>query len=356
MNTAIFVVGIIGLLTVSYVLYVSFAARRAHVEPSVPRRKCSVSFAGERLTPCTDDGDCKFCENTSCTTVSDAEPYRYRMGEETMKVPNGKWCLQPRVEDMPCNEMTGFRVLTRNPHFSNYAWECHCKNPKTVRNAGVYGDCIEVVACGAGDLVCPPGSTDCTPGEKWSETSKWNPEAGVCNCPEGLKFVVHEGRKLCEEDDCFPGKVKAGGDGCDCPAPELINNEWKSTINIGNQCVPDPCNPSGHMQGGRCVCRPGSIPYEDSLSPTGWICKSPCDPKDNPCLSKGKCIFDQEGHVKCTDCRYPNYQSDDGLCNNIVKHGNVQCENDSECEILICDKMYAPIWNFGDGHKYCAPY
>lgn len=351
MNTVVFVLVILALITVTYVVW--WNPKRRHLVPK--KVKCSISFEGDRLTKCETNADCTECENRSCVSVSDDDPYRYRLAGETLQVPNGKWCLQPRIDDMPCNELTGDKILSRNPGVANYTWRCQCKNPKTVRNAGVYGDCSEVVACGTGELVCPPNSTGCTPGERWTDSRDWDPETGVCRCPTGKKYVVHEGRKLCETDECFPGK--STDDGCECPQPiKISGNQWKSTINYNNRCIPDPCNPAGYSHGGRCMCENGSIPFQDPLSPTGWICKSPCDPKDNPCGNKGRCVFDHKGNVRCEDCRYPNYQSEDGMCGNIVKHGNVPCESEHECETRACDKFFAPLWKIGDGQKYCSPY
>lgn len=351
MNTSLFVVVIFVLLVVAYAMWSAPAVPRKRVASTA---KCSASFRDDRLTPCEADDDCAACEDTMCVDVSREDHYRYGRAGETLDVPVGRWCLHPKITDMPCNDVTGFRVLTRNPTGKGYVWRCHCKNPKTVRNAGVYGDCEEVVACGRGELVCPPNSTHCRPGEKWKDTRDWDPDTGVCECPDGLKYVVHDGRKLCETDECYPGR--ASDEGCTCPAPVVVDGEYKSTVSVGNKCIPDPCNPSGFTQGGRCVCRPGSIPFQDELSPTGWVCKSPCDPKDNPCGNKGRCVFDKAGNVSCTDCRYPNYQSKDGMCNNLVKHGNVQCENEYECETRACDSFFAPLWKIGNGLKYCSPY
>lgn len=316
---------------------------------------CPVSFEADRLKHCVDQTDCQACENTICTNVTTASPYKYSRGGEILEVPSGKWCLPPKADEIQCNSQTGNPVLTRDPNLNQFLWRCQCKNSKIVRNAGVYGDCNEVVACGEGDLVCPAGADFCTPGEKWADNPTWDPDAGVCTCPIGKKYVQHQGFKLCEIDSCFPGKTNQDGM-CSCPPP--INdkhNNWSSTVpSPTGKCISDPCNPSGYSSGGRCVCNSGSLPVQDELSPTGWVCKSPCGPKTNPCGSRGKCTFDSSGKVRCTNCRYPNYQSSDGLCNNIVKHGNVECQHSYECETRACDKTLAPIWKIGDGKKYCA--
>ena len=320
-----------------------------------PHDKCPVSFTGDRLKPCSVQDDCNACDVSLCTTVTDEKPYRYTRAGEVLKIPNGKWCLPPKATEIKCTKTTGERVLTYDRVLKNYVWRCRCKDPNNVRNAGLFGDCTEVVACNGGELVCPEGSDQCTAGEKWDETKTWSPEIGVCKCSQGKKYVVHNGRKLCEIDGCFPGHTD-GEKGCICPRASKVKDGWSSTISFNGKCIPDPCNPSGYSEGGRCVCNKGGIPYQDSLSPTGWICKTPCDPETNPCGKRGRCTFDATGKVRCEDCRYPNYQSDDGLCNNIVKSGNVRCEHSYECETRACDKTLAPIWKIGDGHKYCSPY
>ena len=356
MNIAIFVVLIVTILTVTYLVWMINIFQRKHIVPPVHRVKCSVSFKGDRLTPCSVDSDCAECIGNTCVTVDESDPYVYHKADESLRVPNGKWCLPKRVTDAPCNTITGERILTRDKLSGDYSWRCHCRNPVLVRNAGIHGDCDEVVACGDGELVCPIGSTECTPGAKWKDTRDWDPAEGVCSCPDGQKYVVHAGRKLCETDECFPGKANADGTDCICPEPVMNSNQWVSTIPIGNRCISDPCNPNGYTKGGRCQCKPGSITWQDATSPTGWICKSPCDPENNPCGSKGRCVFDKEGKVQCVDCRYPNYQSDDGLCSNIVKHGNVECNSAEECETRACEKYFAPLFHIGDGKKYCSPY
>lgn len=356
MNTTAFIVFIAGLLTLTYIIWRTFVFQRKHIVPPVPKIKCSVSFEGDRLTACNADSDCAECADNTCVAVDDTKPYRYYKAGESLAVPNGKWCLPPRITDAPCNSITGERMLTHDPLARNYAWRCHCKHPELVRNAGIYGDCVEVTACGEGELVCPAGVTECIQGSKWKDTRNWDPVKGVCTCPAGQKYVVHAGRKLCETDECYPGKANADDTGCVCPEPSMQSNQWVSTIPMGSRCIPDPCNPHGYMKGGRCECNAGSIAWQESTSPTGWVCKSPCDKENNPCGSKGRCVFNKDGKVQCVDCRYPNYQSDDGLCNNLVKHGNVECNSAEECETRACEKYFAPFFNIGDGKKYCSPY
>lgn len=341
-------------LAISYI----YARSRAAPKHLIFRhtKECPISFKPGRLKRCSVRTDCRECDNTVCVEVSASFPYKYNRAGETIAVPDGKWCLPPKVSGIRCNTRTGNRVLTHDPNLKQFIWMCHCKNSKLVRNSGVYGDCDDVVACGDGDLVCPVGAIACEPGEKWKDNPVWDPNSGICSCPIGKKYVAAGGFKLCEYDDCFPGRTLDDGS-CECPPPAKNdrNNKWSSTIPSANgKCIPDPCNPAGYSWGDRCVCNDGSIPYRDELSPTGWICKSPCDPKTNPCGARGRCIFDALGRVGCIKCRYPNYQSADGLCNNIVKRGNAECRHNYECETGACDKTLAPLGNIGDGKKYCA--
>lgn len=351
---------IVFIITTLVVLFSSYIYSRVYEAPKTHlafrhHDVCPVSFEPARLKHCSDHTDCQRCDNTICTEVANSSPYEYTRAGETINVPNGKWCLPPKAVEIQCNIQTGNPVLTHDPNLKKFLWRCQCRNSKLVRNSGVYGDCDDVVACGDGDLVCPDGASVCKPGEKWKDNPIWDPNIGVCSCPNGKKYVTHQGFKLCEVDSCFPGQTKQDKT-CECPAPVKENNQWLSTIpTINGKCIPDPCNPSGYSKGGRCVCTKGSIPYRDEFSPTGWICKSPCDPKTNPCGDRGMCTFDSTGKVRCANCRYPNYQSSDGLCNNIVKHGNVECQHNYECETRSCDKTLAPIWKIGDGKKYCAP-
>lgn len=324
-----------------------------HTRPDV----CSVSFEKSRLKRCEDNKDCEKC-GKECIEVTDDAPYTYNREGTTLSVPNGKWCLFPREnEDLKCNPQTGNPVLTRDSSLKKFIWRCECKYPWLVRNAGAYGDCSEVVACNDGDLVCPEGATLCTPGKKWSDEKTWDPAMGVCKCPIEKKYIQMEDRKLCVVDSCFPGHTDTIRNTCQCPQPvKGKDGNWKSNIPIKNSCLPDPCNPHGFYNGSTCVCDPGSIPYQDELSPVGWVCKSPCDKRNNPCGQRGRCYLNSEGEAKCKYCTYPNYQDATNMCANIVRHGNVECTANDQCETGGCSKTFAPLFKIGNGKKYCSPF
>lgn len=352
MKISVFILISMTVLFTTYIYYRLYEIPKRHI-PVKRHNVCPVSFNTHSLRHCNDVSDCQDCDNTICMEVSDKNPYIYKVRNEIINVPNGKWCLPIRAKNTKCNEFTGDPVLTMDNNI--FQWRCQCKHPELVRNSGVYGDCNEVVACGNGNLVCPEGVNFCTPGERWKNNQYWNPEAGVCDCPTGERYVTHKGLKLCKKDACFPGVTQDGI--CRCPSPiKYEHNQWDSTVAHDGKCIPDPCNPDGYFKNGRCMCNKGSVTTQDKLSPVGWTCVSPCKMVTNPCGSRGTCVLNSRGDATCVRCKYPNYQSSDGLCNNIVKHGNVECEHSYECETRACDKTLAPIWKMGDGKKYCSPY
>jgi hypothetical protein len=340
---------VLGLLFLSYI--VGYKVEEKHHIKTTSINKCPISFHKERLKRCITDLDCNSCLNKKCIDVKD--DYKYTMEGQALSVPNGRWCLTPKITELKCNPQTGDSILAKRG--KEFVWKCNCKYPAIVRNAGPFGDCSEVVACDGGDLVCPSGESKCVAGEKWTEKSSWDPTLGICKCSEGYKFLDQEGQKLCVKDQCFPGFTNDRGH-CICPKPEKIDGEWKSYTQFKGKCIKDPCNPHGYFNGKKCICDKGSINNADILSPIQASCKSPCSGDENPCKGKGKCYLNDKGEPKCKDCYYPHYQDKSGMCNAIVKHGNVECKSNIECETRACGKTLAPLSKIGNGKKYCSPW
>lgn len=316
--------------------------------------KCHPSFEKNRLVRCSKDDDCTHC-NKLCVTVSDTKPYSYNRNNSSLNVPNGKWCLTPHPKSLPCNPKSGQPTLTHDVDTNDFTWRCQCKYPQIVRNAGVYGDCSEVVACGGGKLTCPPNSLDCKPGTEWKNDKSWSPIKGVCKCKDGKKFIQSaNNEKLCKPDSCFPGKSTVDDDFCDCPDGKKTKNGWVSYLSYKTKCTPDPCNPHGFWNGIKCVCDAPSIDYLEGLSPVQHVCKSPCSAENNPCNKKGTCWINSSGIAKCKNCKYPFYQDKTNTCNNVVKHGNVECKHHYECETRSCATYNSPLFKMGNGRKYCS--
>ena len=130
--------------------------------------KCRVSSNSDDLTEC-DPNDTNSCEKCgglfSCYAVTDDSPYKYTIykgnNHTELKVPNGSWCLPTKTKTLPCNQYSGFPILTRVSPTEN-AWTCNCKYPQLFQTAGLFGNCLDEIACnGEGHLVCPPGHSFC---------------------------------------------------------------------------------------------------------------------------------------------------------------------------------------------------
>lgn len=362
----VFIVVILSILFLAWST-ASKQAYRLHTHlKTMPHNKCPLTFHADSLVSCHEETDarCQACDENEprlCIEVTDRSPYKYKLphSSKELAVPNGKWCLPPKTSDLKCNPMTGDPVLTKQGN--TYLWRCQCKYPKLVDNAGVYGDCSEVTACGAKltasktTLVCPPESEVCTPGQPWADNPTWDPTAGVCACGPGQVYLERGETKLCVDDLCAPGVTTEGGE-CRCPLPVTdAQGNKHSFVSYKGQCIEDPCNPAGTFDGRTCQCeRPNTIAQLDPLSPVQWSCGSPCSREHNPCGLRGTCKIDKDGKAICTDCVFPNYQSKDKRCNNIVKSQYERCENDQECESLRCaTNCRATLWGNAD-HAVCC--
>lgn len=334
---------------------------------TTPHDKCPLSFNINSLVSCHDDEDrCNSCSEKGprvCVEVTDERPYSYKLDSKSkVNVPNGKWCLPPIATDLQCNLLTGDPVLTKRG--KNYIWRCQCKYPKLIDNEGVYGDCSEIAACGAklvgstNTLICPERSEICTPGQPWSENPTWDPTEAICRCGPNQIYIQQGENKLCVDDPCFPGKTdETNPNECICPhTTKDKDGNITSWVSHNNKCIQDPCNPSGEFDGRKCICsKPNTVAQLNPLSPIEWSCASPCDSLNNPCGSRGKCKVDKNGRAICSDCIFPNYQSDDKKCNNIVKPQYAKCSKDFECESNICSVACKTSgWGWVK-HPVCCP-
>jgi hypothetical protein len=370
MIRTLFVIFIISILIVTWYVYMQRKRdNHTHIlSKMMPHNKCPLTIHKDSLVSCHDDDNkCGACEEDKprvCTVVNADNPYSYKLksNDNPLNVPTGKWCLPPKSTDLTCNPMTGDPVLTKRG--SDYIWRCQCKYPKLIDNAGVYGDCSEIAACGAklagstNTLVCPDGSTTCTPGQPWSEDPTWDPMAAVCRCGPYQKYIERGETKLCVDDECFPGETDPNNPGqCLCPDGKTdADGNNVSYVSHNGQCIDDPCNPGGTFDGRTCVCnKPQTVAKLDILSPLKWTCSSPCDWRNNPCGTKGTCKINKDGRAICTDCVFPNYQSKDNRCNNIVKPQYARCKSGLECESRICGKQCKlQRWGWVD-HPVCCP-
>jgi hypothetical protein len=320
-----------------------------------PPKICPVSYQSENMQQCKTDADCSHCVNSTCVDTETNETLFSVDGEKSTKLPTGSFCIPKKIDDtVPCNKFTGLQVLTKIPAMKKFLWRCHCKNPNIVSNKGVWGDCTHVTACGKGNLVCPPNGIfgKCLPDQIWTQESDWDPSLGVCLCPKGLKFVEgRNGQKLCVNDNCFPGIEIANRCVCNQTRRQNENGEWISDVPSasGQSCVPDPCNPNGYFENGRCICNPKSVPKKDESVVGGWTCESPCGTteKNNPCGNRGKCVVDVNypNNYRCFQCKYPNFQDENQLCLNIVKPSGSRCNHNSECETGFCSPLLGPyVW------------
>lgn len=305
------------------------------------------------LKECKLQADCNLCNDTMlCTHVTVKKPYTYKKDGKTINVQNGKYCLPPKAKDLKCNHHSGTQVLTFDPYSKQYLWRCECNSPLIVTNDNVYSDCVNVVACNGGKLVCPDKSPDCKSGSEWKDSPTWNPADGICKCGKGMKYISGGGKKYCVEDVCSPGTTF--NDTCKCPSNKTPDkhNHWKTTIVKEKRCIDDPCNPNGYFLGRTCKCANGTIPIQDALSVTGWRCDIPCR-VHNPCGAKGTCVYKDEKY-QCKNCVSPYYQTKDQLCSGIKKGYSEECKSDVECLYGNCSAWNAPISDWLNGKKYCG--
>ena len=229
------VVPIIILVTSTIVIAIILANKNNnnnHIVPPTPdmtKEICNVSVDITQLKSCdpTNQDTCNNCHGGlhSCFTVDKNNPYQYAVEKNIVDLPDGKWCLPSKITSLPCNEFTGFPVLTKL-NDTEYAWRCQCKNRSLFTNKGEFGDCIQEVSCGAsedlGQLVCPPGTDKCTSGKPWVDEPIWDPIYGVCNCKNGTTYVDQSNAtdgiwsKMCLYDSCTPGTKKLNDGECDC--------------------------------------------------------------------------------------------------------------------------------------------
>ena len=324
--------------------------------PIDDKEKCDVSSDITLLKSCdpTNQDSCNNCSGGphSCFTVTDDKPYHFSVDDTILNVPNGNWCLPAQTRTVPCNQFTGYPVLTKNDN--EYIWRCQCKYPTLFKNAGVWGDCTQEVACnaleGQGNLVKPNSST------KWVDDPTWDPTVGVCKCNNDLKYIDQSNPELgiwskqCVKDSCSPGKTV--GNDCLCgdgylKCPTDLPDSTKSICDPNNpQCIVDPCKPGGYYDINKqiCVCNTdaGYTSIPNSQSPVKSICASPCSPGGiNPCEGKGECYIDSTSGkevVKCKNCIYPWYQDSNNMCNNPMKKNGSKCEHSYECLSGTCER------------------
>ena len=327
-----------------------------HIIPPTPEQKdkCDISNDPTTLKKCdpTDQDTCNNCANGlhSCFQVTDENPFKLDIGDDTVNVPNGNWCLPAKIESRPCNRFTGYPVLTKL-NDTEYAWRCQCKYPSLFNNQGVFGDCINQVACNSqGDLVCPDGSDYCTHGDLWpvDESKSWDPTLGVCKCNPGTTYINESNTdKRCVSDTCDPGTT-VGGD-CDCSNIVSISNVLPyntfikcptdlpaetSLCKYSKQCIKDPCNPHGHYNKNtqQCDCDEanGFRTTQSSSSPVKSICFNPCNP--GPCGKRGNCVVDTTTNkATCVNCKSPWFDDDTHMCLTVKQQKNTDCSADSQC-------------------------
>lgn len=226
-----FIISIIIVVSLSIIIAVIISNKNKndHIVPPTPTQKdkCDISNDPTTLKKCdpNDQDTCNNCANGlhSCFTVDqDKKVYTFSEGNKTVNVPTGNWCLPAKIKNFPCNRFTGYPVLAKL-NDTEYAWRCQCKYPNLFNNQGVFGDCINQVACSSqGELVCPEGSNFCKSGDPWpkDEDKSWEPTLGVCKCNDNLKYLDasdYENEifdKRCVSDTCSPGKTD--GDDCNC--------------------------------------------------------------------------------------------------------------------------------------------
>jgi hypothetical protein len=329
-----------------------------------------------------DVSSCSSCSNGfySCYTVDKENPYQFTAPNSTdlINIPDGTWCLPTKTTTLTCNQATGVPILSQLNANENQ-WICSCKYPKLFSNP-LGGDCLYETACSRlnadspNHLVCPTGGDFCEPGSTFLENPTWNPLIGVCDCPQGTKYLnLEDGQsKVCVADTCSPGTSKSDGS-CDCDKISDIKTDKApyntfiscpsqtkdGTCLTGSQCIQDPCNPGGKTgPDKKCVCDSSNyVPIDDSDSPTGSSCFSLCY-RNGPCGDRGTCYIDKDAksglQALCKDCKYPWTQgtsdttADTGLCQFLKKSEGQSCNSDKECLSKDCQLQYL-FW----GDKKC---
>lgn len=368
------VIPVIILTLIIGIVVVSFVGRNnvgAHIASSHAEhqqtKECPASTDPKDLytcNPANQDQDCLVCKGTlphSCVVINADNPHKYQSGTgPAINIPDSPtgmgWCLPAEVKTLPCNQFTGFPVLAKKGN--DYVWKCQCRDENLFINAGEFGDCIQEVACGAqansnNYLVCPEGSSFCTPGTKWLDEKNYDPSKAVCHCATGYTTGNnHE----CIQNTCVPGTLTTEPGSniptCNCPDKTGSPGSWNSyilcpsnTVDICSpeapKCIKDPCNPHGYYDGTKCVCDENYKPYLDSTSLVGYSCYSPCDDANNPCgvgpLKRGDCYYDTVNQkASCRNCTgfWTQQSKEDDpnqLCTKQLGMLGDSCQNDSDC-------------------------
>jgi hypothetical protein len=347
---------------------------------------CPVSEDINILRRCdiTDINSCGDCTGggvkNSCIEVSDSKPYEFETNGKKILIPSGNWCLpaiQKKPDNFKCNSFSGYPILSKL-NDSDYAWKCQCNYPSLFENEGVFGDCTSQVACTPGNLVCPPDSISCTPGQSWLDNPNWDPAKGVCDCPQGMKYTEYNKENLgiinktCVNDSCVPGKYLEEGK-CECPSMTQDDSGFTSYIDCPNdiphfanvnsayctpnypQCLKDPCNPGGYWDAIKqsCICDRTKeyISKQDKSSIVKMVCYKPCV-YTKLCASRGKCNITNcqdptKNKAYCADCTIP-YKTDGGasgddLCNIEENSCKSACDTiDDEPTKIACEKKCEP--------------
>jgi hypothetical protein len=190
----------------------------------------------------------------------------------------------------------------------------------------------------------------------------------VCYCDAGLKPYKRYDKESdqyileCVADACTPGNYDPGTNTCKCPDKKGGPGTWNSYINcpedvitkfeqecppVGSactdpascyhQCMPDPCNPYGYFNGQECVCDTSlkAVSKEDSTSPVGYICATPCNNSVGtpPCGDppRGTCYINSKGLPQCKDCTTGWLQDPTGMCDQACNAPGSECTQDDQC-------------------------
>lgn len=331
------------IVIVTLLLAASVTPRKGRVLGDISgytRNPCPL-YPASALVPCAALGEnegCHFCREVDrfCQTVSEADEFHVQDPDTGLhyRVPEGRWCLPPvpATQDT-CNPNTAVPVLTQTPD-GELRWGCLCTKPLLVVNEGGYGDCTKVVACDpslGGRLVHRDT------GAEWSADPTWDPAVfGVCDCPEGYKYVAKEdGDKRCLVDECSPGH-SIGVGRCQCPE-RVVDDKGQHVSFVEHQgtCIADPCNPLGYTEAGTCRCNKGSSAVQDAGVVGKWICEDVCSPRRNPCGKRGRCYAKADSTPGCRDCTSLFYQSERCDCGNEVKLVG-PCSMKNECLYRCC--------------------
>ena len=380
MNRAsIFILVLIGILIITFVVII--AIPRKHVlkdqcntdsdcavhnkclfSPDDNRKVCVADSTidcdiQKSLTECdlSDSTSCSKCVQQppfKCIVVDKDNPYQWKQGTETVKIPDSKpgkgWCLPPVVDKNLCNPATSNAILVDKG--DHYDWECLCNDPAVVGQEIAGGNCNSVTGCSYPDngniyvpvVTNPPCSSDkdcdkpeykipgdsdwppycrqpdgSAPDPKGKTNQCWVPwgseagqkinpsEYGMCNCESGYKPLRQKiGDKRyelqCVTDSCAPGKKSATDDSCDCPAdgyikcPQDVQDGYKEQCATNPQCIRDPCAPNGHWDPnqGICVCTGTFTSRGGQANAVGAICEDVCTSGgENICSPRGTCVI-----------------------------------------------------------------